>query len=196
MPDNRYHFVTEWEFEARIEEVADILSDGPALARWWPSVYLDVKELEHGDEQRVGAVMDLYTKGWLPYTLRWQLRVTEANYPNGFSFVAWGDFVGRGTWTLKQDGPLVKVAYDWDIEAQKVLLRRLSFLLAPVFAANHLWAMDKGHESLKLELLRRRAASNEERARIPDPPGATWLSSRRQRPHTAQIREEEEHHAP
>jgi hypothetical protein len=186
VPGNRYHFVTEWQFEARTEEVADILSDGPALVRWWPSVYLDVKELEHGDENRVGAVLDLYTKGWLPYTLRWQLRVTDAHYPNGFSFAAWGDFVGRGTWTFVQDGPIVVVTYDWDIEAQKPLLRRLSFLLGPVFAANHRWAMEKGYESLKLELLRQRATTPGERERIPAPPGAAW-PPRRQRAHAQQV---------
>jgi hypothetical protein len=196
VPGSRYHFVTQWQFRARVEEVADILGDGPALARWWPSVYLDVMELEQGDGQKVGAVLDLYTKGWLPYRLRWQLRVTEANYPNGFSFVAWGDFVGRGTWVLAQDGPLANVTYDWDIEVQKPLLRRLSFLLRPVFAANHRWAMEKGQESLKLELLRRHAATPEERERVPGPPGPTRIFSRRKRADAAQVESQAERSGP
>src|SRR5206468_12539491 len=112
-----------WWFEARIEEVADILSDAPGLARWWPSVYLDVRELEHGDERRVGALVDLYTRGWLPYTLRWRGRVIEADYPHGFTIDTWGDFVGRGTWKLQQEGPLVHVNYEWTVRANKPLLR-------------------------------------------------------------------------
>jgi hypothetical protein len=53
----------------------------------------------------VVKLVDLYTKGWLPYTLRWQFRVTESRSPYGFTIEALGDFVGRGIWTFAQDGP-------------------------------------------------------------------------------------------
>jgi hypothetical protein len=109
MSSNDYHFITNWRVEGEINEVADILKDAAALPRWWPSVYLDVQILEQGDENGVGKVVSLYTKGWLPYTLRWQFRVTESSYPYGFSLKAWGDFTGRGIWTLEQDGSHVNV---------------------------------------------------------------------------------------
>jgi hypothetical protein len=124
------------------------------LPRWWPSVYLDVKVLEPGDKDGIGKVVSLHTKGWLPYTLRWQFRVTESRYPHGFSLEAWGDFNGRGIWTLEQDGPNVNVTYDWKIRADKPLLSALSFLFKPIFSANHRWAMTRGEESLKIELAR------------------------------------------
>lgn len=157
MASNDYHFITHWRIKGSIEEIAEILSDAPDLARWWPSVYLRVDELEPGDpETGVGKVVDLYTKGWLPYTLRWQFRVTESNAPHGFALEAWGDFDGRGIWTLEQDGEWANVTYDWKIRADKPLLRMLSFLLKPVFSANHHWAMNQGEESLKRELARRK----------------------------------------
>lgn len=158
------------------QEVFDILSNAPDLARWWPAVYLDVRELAPGDERGVGKIVSLYTTGWLPYTLRWQFRVTEADIPRAFSLEAWGDFVGRGIWTLEQAGPWVNITYDWQIRADKPLLRRLSFLLKPIFSANHRWAMARGEESLRLELARRHAATPEERARIPPPPGPTPIT--------------------
>jgi hypothetical protein len=111
--------------------------------------------------------------------LRWQFRVTESRSPYGFTIEALGDFVGRGIWTFAQDGDQVDVTYDWKIRAEKPLLRRLTFLLRPIFEANHRWAMARGEESLRLELARRRAATPEERARVPPPPGPTttmpWL---------------------
>ena len=61
--------------------------------------------------------------------------------------------------------------YDWRLRADKPLLRNLSFLLRPLFEANHRWAMAQGETSLKLELQRRRATSDEARATIPPPPG-------------------------
>lgn len=172
MSANEYHFVTHWRVPGTVAEVAEILADAPDLPRWWPSVYLDVQETNPGDEDGIGKEVSLYTTGWLPYTLRWQFRVTESNYPHGFAIEAWGDFVGRGEWTLRQDGEQVHVTYDWRIRAEKPLLRRLSFLLRPVFAANHRWAMACGEESLRLELARRAA---DDRQPLPPPPGPTQL---------------------
>lgn len=154
MPSNEYHFITHWRVEGAINEVADILKAADELPRWWPSVYLEVKALEPGDKGGIGKVVSLHTKGWLPYTLRWQFRVTESRYPHGFSLDAWGDFNGRGIWTLEQDGPTVNVTYDWKIRVDKPLLRSLSFLFKPIFSANHRWAMARGEESLKIELAR------------------------------------------
>ncbi len=174
MSSNEYHIVTEWRVWSTVNEVADILREATDLPRWWPSVYLNVQEIEPGDETGVGRVVALYTKGWLPYTIRWTFRVTEVNYPYGFALEAWGDLVGRGVWTLRQEGEWVYIIYDWKINAEKPLFRIFSFILKPVFTANHRWAMRMGEESLKMELLRRRALTPEERARIPLPPGPTF----------------------
>ena len=176
LASNDYHFITHWRVEAPIEEVAEILSNGVDLVRWWPSVYLNAEELEPGDAEGVGRVISLYTKGWLPYTLRWQFRVTESRFPHGFTLEAWGDFDGRGIWTLEQDGPWVDVTYDWKIRAEKPLLRYFSFIMKPIFGANHRWAMAQGEASLKLELARRHAATAEERAQVPAPPGPTSVA--------------------
>ena len=154
MAGNDYHFITEWRMEGTVAEVYQFLSNAPDFVRWWPKVYLDVKELEPGDQTGIGKVMSLHTKGWLPYTLRWQYRVTEVNAA-GFAFEANGDFVGRGIWKFKQDGNYVNMTFDWQIRADKPLLRYLSFLLKPLFSANHRWAMAQGERSLRAELARR-----------------------------------------
>lgn len=174
MTSNEYHYITHWRVKGTIQEVSEILSRATDLVRWWPSVYLNVQEGEAGDENGIGKVIHLYTKGWLPYTLRWSFRVTESKYPYGFALEAWGDFVGRGIWTLEQNGEWADITYDWKIRADKPLLKYFSFLFKPIFGANHQWAMRMGEESLRLELMRRHAATPEERARIPSPPGPTF----------------------
>lgn len=172
--NNDYHFITTWRVPSTVEEITQVIGDAPALVRWWPSVYLDVKEIEPGEANGLGKVVGLYTKGWLPYTLRWQFRVTEVRHPLGFTLVATGDFVGRGIWTFRQEGPEVVIIYDWKISAEKPILRYLSFIMKPLFSANHHWAMRMGEESLRLELARRHAQTADERARIPAPPGPTF----------------------
>lgn len=156
MPTNAYHFVTVWLLDdTTCEEVSDVLSQAEELPRWWPSVYLSVKVTENGDARGIGKRVELHTKGWLPYTLRWSFVITENRKPNGFALEATGDFVGRGIWTLTPYGDGVRVVYDWKISAEKGLLKTFSFLMKPVFSWNHRWAMRQGHESLKRELARR-----------------------------------------
>jgi hypothetical protein len=179
---NDYHFVTTWRMAATPDEISATLGDAATLARWWPSVYLRVRVVDEGDDRGIGKVVDLWTKGFLPYTLRWRFIVTKSDPPNGFELEASGDFVGRGIWTLRSvadpgapGGPLTLVTYDWCIVAEKGLLRRLSPIMKPIFGANHRWAMARGEESLRLELARRRVAGDPVLlAAIRRPPGPTF----------------------
>jgi len=148
---NDYHFITHWRVRGTVKEIIDILNNAEDLPRWWPSVYIDVKKR--------GDIVELFTKGWLPYTLRWSFRVLE-NRPDGFIIEAFGDFVGRGEWLLTQSGDDVDITYDWHIRAEKRLLKLFSPILKPIFAANHRWAMARGEESLKIELARRHGVAH------------------------------------
>lgn len=161
MRANDYHFITHWRVPGTVDQVSEVLSEPLEFPRWWPSVYLSVKPVEAGGANGVGGVYELHTKGWLPYTLRWQSRVTESHRPHGFSLEATGDFDGRGVWTFEQDHDFVNITYDWRIRAEKPLLRYLSLLLKPIFAANHRWAMARGEESLRAELGRRAGAGQQ-----------------------------------
>jgi len=170
-----YAFVTVWRVPGTVLEVATVLADAAALPRWWPSVYLGVRVLHTPDlETGLGAVAELHTTGWLPYTLTWTLEITEPITETGFALSAVGDLEGAGRWTFEVDGPEVVITYDWRVRAGKPLLRRLSWLLRPAFEANHHWAMARGEQSLALELRRRRAHGDAERARVPAPPQPTF----------------------
>ena len=144
-------------------------------------MYLDTKQLAPADEHGLGRCVRFHTKGWLPYTLHWESCSTEADRPHRIAIRATGDFDGRGTWTFEPDGNFVNVTFDWQLTAEKPLLRYLSFFLKPIFAANHVWAMARGEQSLRLELARRQAATPAERNQIAAPPGPNktsglWLS--------------------
>ncbi len=149
---NEYAFVSNWVVEGTADEVWDILADPLELPRWWPSVYLSVRAIQNS-----GDAYDLHTRGWLPYTLRWQFRRVGANRPVSMRLEAWGDLTGHGEWTFTANGASeVHIRYDWRVRADKWILRNLSWLFKPAFAANHRWAMARGEESLRAELLRRR----------------------------------------
>ena len=170
---NEYHFITHWFAPgATIEEVYKLIADATALPQWWPSVYLEVTEVTAPGAVRAdgtGRQFDLFTKGWLPYTLRWRMTGREAHPPDGLTIGADGDFVGRGIWTFTQTPDGVAIVFDWKLIAEKPLLRFFSPLLKPAFAANHCWAMAQGEISLLRELERRRTPASS----VAPPPGPT-----------------------
>lgn len=174
---NDYHFITHWRVPGTVEDVSEIIGDTTALPQWWPAVFLEAEELVHGDENGIGREVRVKTKGWLPYLLHWTMRTEEARRSHGYRISSSGDFVGSGEWTFEQDGPCVNITYDWQIRADKPLLKYFSFLLKPAFGANHRWAMEQGEISLRLELARRKAAADE-LAVIGPPPApsrTSWL---------------------
>jgi hypothetical protein len=178
---NEYKFITRWRLRATASEIYDLIATPLDYPRWWPSVYLQTKQLAPPDESGLGRRVWLLTKGWLPYTLRWESSTTEADRPRRIAICATGDFNGRGIWTFEQENDFVDVTFDWQLTADKPLLRYLSILLKPVFSANHVWAMARGKQSLELELARRHAPNAEARSRVPSPPGPNktsgiWLS--------------------
>ncbi len=170
---NDYHFITNWRVAGNCEDIYDIISEPLEYTRWWPSVYLKTELVtDRPGERRIRY----HTKGWLPYTLNWESYVLESKRPERIAIRALGDFDGRGIWTFSQNGSFVNVNFDWKLRADKALLRNLSFLLKPMFSANHRWAMQRGWESLELELARRHAETEEQRRGIPSPPGPNRTS--------------------
>jgi uncharacterized protein YndB with AHSA1/START domain len=157
---SEYQFITHWHVEASPQEVYEIITDSAKLTDWWPAVYLDLKVLEKGGENGINKLVELYTKGWLPYTLRWKFRVIKVNKPYSIEIKAIGDFDGGGIWTFEPTETGTNITYNWRIEAKKPILKKLSWLMKPAFSANHLWAMRKGEESLKLEIRRRKGEPN------------------------------------
>ena len=88
-----------------------------SFPRWWPAVYFDARETAPPGPDGLGRRIALVTKGWLPYTIRWEFGVVEPRYPYSFAIAATGDFDGRGVWTFEQAGPFVDITYDWRLRA-------------------------------------------------------------------------------
>jgi hypothetical protein len=168
---NTFRFVTTWRVRGSAGEVADILRHPLDLPRWWPAVYLSASELSPPDDRGLHQRVRVQTKGFLPYTIGWDLIVTENRYPERFAIEASGDFEGGGVWTIAQDGGDVRATCDWRVHVTRPVLQRLAPLVRPLLEANYHWAMRQGRESLLVELQRRRAATPDARRAVPPPPG-------------------------
>ena|SRR5437764_13025835 len=63
---NDYHFITHWRVKGSTAEIYDIISEPMEYPRWWPSVYLQTKEIEPGDEHGVGGEFCCIPKDGFP----------------------------------------------------------------------------------------------------------------------------------
>lgn len=169
MTDNHYHFISHWRVRGTAKGVFSVLQDPCDLPRWWPSVYHSVTET---DQKQDDTTYEMATTGWLPYALTWELHPIEKDVPYRIELESTGDLVGPGIWQIENDGQMVDVTYDWDIRAEKPLLRWLSPIARPIFKLNHQWAMEKGEESLQRELDRRQSQPTDDVQHSP-PPGST-----------------------
>ena len=163
---NEYRVVTTWRLRAEPWEALALLAEPTTWPAWWPAAFLEVVELERPAGTRIGRRVAVHSKGWLPHSF--QLQATITNQPDDEHWVLSvdGDFEGQCVCGLHRVGEEVEVVFDWQPRVVKPFVRYLSWVLKPIFVANHKWVMRRGRVGLDLEVRRRRAL----RHRLPVPP--------------------------
>ena len=145
-PMRPYLFVDEWDVAAAPESVFEAIADSRSYPRWWRPVYLDV---EADGPAALGASARHHFKGRLPYHLHTRSTIVEIEPPWRVVAEVDGDLRGRGTWTLTPTPAGTHVRFDWQVHADRALLRLLTPVLRPVFRWNHNWAIARAMEGLE-----------------------------------------------
>ncbi|MBV9334979.1 MAG: SRPBCC family protein [Solirubrobacterales bacterium] len=144
-PMRPYRFVDEWDVAAAPEAVFDAIADSRTYPNWWRPVYLKV---EADGVVAVGSTALHHFKGRLPYHLHTRSVVVEIERPRRVVANVDGDLRGRGTWTLTPTGDGTHVRFDWQVYADRRVLRVLTPVLRPIFRWNHNWAIARAMEGL------------------------------------------------
>jgi len=145
-PMRPYRFVDEWDVAAAPEAVFNAIADSRTYPDWWRPVYLEVG----GDGRaEVGGEARQHFKGRLPYHLHTRSVIVEIDRPHRVAADVYGDLRGRGTWTLSPTSHGTHVRFDWQVYADRTLLRVLTPLLRPLFRWNHNWAIARAMEGLE-----------------------------------------------
>jgi hypothetical protein len=186
MTGSDYHFLTRWELEASSQEIFDLIADAPSYPSWWPSVFLDARVLEPGDERGVGRLVEVRTATPLLFTLRWRYRVTAAHSPDRLAVEASGDLEGLGLWTFEGRDRKTVARFHWRGRVTRAPFHQLPTFLRPLARASYRWAMERGFTSLLLEVWRRRTDDQEARDWLPRPPGPAFPRNLRPRRPPAQ----------
>jgi uncharacterized protein YndB with AHSA1/START domain len=146
LASREYRFVDEWDVAASPEAVFHAISEARTYPQWWTPVYLDV---EASGEPEVGKESRQHFKGRLPYHLHTRSRITRLEPPHVIEADVDGDLRGHGTWTLTAIPDGTHVRFDWQVFADKPLLRVLTPILRPAFRWNHAWAIARAQEGLE-----------------------------------------------
>ncbi len=141
-----YVFVDEWEVAAPREAVFDAVADARTYPQWWRPVYIDV---DADGPAELGKQSHQHFKGRLPYHLNTRSTVVALDPPHTITGDVDGDLRGRGTWTLTATATGTHVRFDWQVFADRRLLRVLTPVLRPVFRWNHNWAIARAKEGLE-----------------------------------------------
>lgn len=139
----RYDFLTCWCVEAPIERVFAVLNDSAAYPQWWKGVTA-VEVLEPGGADGVGELARWSWRSALPYTLRFDSRVTRVEAPYLIEGRASGELEGTGIWRLFSDPASTAVLYSWQVRTTKPWMNIWGPLARPAFRWNHDQVMRQG----------------------------------------------------
>lgn len=148
-----YRFLDRWVVPAPIDAVYALISRPLDYPAWWGKVFLAAS----GDEGEAepGKRVDVLSRGYLPYRLRFSLTCVATDRPHRIDSAVAGDFEGSGTWLLEEREGVTYALLDWRPRVNKAGVRQLTPLLRPLFRSNHTWGMRRGQEAVLAALGRR-----------------------------------------
>jgi hypothetical protein len=149
MPD--YHFVTEWDIPAPIDEVFPVIADSLSWPEWWRGVR-SVQELAPGDANGIGLLLRFEWRSQLPYSLVFDMRSTLVEPPTRLSGTATGQLAGEGRWYLAPMPGGTHIRYEWDVRTTEWWMNLLAPIAQPFFVWNHDVVMGWGEEGLRRRL--------------------------------------------
>jgi hypothetical protein len=152
MATNYYVFADKFTAPCNVETAFEYLHRVEEYTRWWGKVYKKIERLKDGAANGVGTKYRLTFAGFLPYTLTLENEETLVDRPFRFEFVASGDLEGKGAWIFTPVANGTEVTFDWRVAANKKVIRIFSFLLKPLFRANHAYCVRAANEGIRKDL--------------------------------------------
>lgn len=149
-----FRFGYVWRIEGPIDTVFYYVSDARTFPEWF-YVFTSVKTDEGDEEVGVGSHADLRVRAALPYSLDWDITVTEYNRPhlltNACRLRLSGGIQLRGyvRFRFEQDGPVVTVTNEQELAPERPWPAPLHWLAQRAFTFNHHWAMGRAQPELQ-----------------------------------------------
>ena len=152
-----YIFVDKFIAPCTIETAYNYIKEIDDYPRWWGKVYKKIVKLKEAPPDTAGSKYAVTVGGFLPYSLTIENEVKLVEMPNRIEFIANVYLEGKGAWVFKEIKEGTEITFDWRVAANKRVIRLFSFLLKPLFRANHVYCVRKAEEGIKKDLQRHEA---------------------------------------
>lgn len=146
-----YSFVTNWELEARLEDVWNAIYNSLEWPQWWKGVK-SVIEIKPNDANGINGIRIYTWKISVTYGLSFSMQLTEKEFLKRLKGIASGELEGTGEWIFTENNGIVHVRYNWNVVTNKKWMNTFAFLLKPVFKFNHNVVMHWGGKGLAKKL--------------------------------------------
>ncbi len=124
-----------------------------AYPEWWPSIK---RMVIHGDDPQLqkNSAVTCYIKGFLPYTLVFNVRITDCVPFARLEMSVSGGLVGTGRFILEGAGETTSVLFLWNVDLGSTWLNSLAKFppVHKLFTANHRYATQKAIKRMKLRI--------------------------------------------
>lgn len=153
----RYRFITEWEFDAPLPLAWSAILNSQDWPKWWPGV-LAVTPVKPG--AGTGDVRRYAMRSALPYTLEFDMEVTEIVPRVRLAGRARGEVAGTGVWTFAPLNGAVdaseergcRLRYEWHVRTVPLWMNLLAPFARPLIKWNHDRIMVAGARGLARHL--------------------------------------------
>lgn len=143
----RYRFETEWQVDAPVGRVWNALLDYRAWPTWWKG-FRSVEQIRPGDERGVGMVIRQGWRSYVPYTLVFDLEITDIRPQGGLTGRASGDVEGSCGWTFEERDGMTSVRFVLDVRTTRPWMNVPAPFAGRVFAFNYDAIMRRGSRGL------------------------------------------------
>jgi hypothetical protein len=146
-----YRFVTTSEIAVPRNRAWAEVSRPERWVTWWPGLN-EVKQLEPGDDEGRGTLLEFVFKSFLPYTLSFRGRITLIEPPQRMEIDAIGELEGNAVYELEDLGESTRMRLTWTVKTTKTWMNVLAPIARPFFAWNHDILMKAGARGLARKL--------------------------------------------
>jgi hypothetical protein len=144
---SHYRFVTEWQIDAPIDRVWDAVLDYRGWPTWWKG-FTTVEQVGAGDDDGIGMTLRQGWRSLLPYTLLFDLEITNVVRHRRLEGRVSGDVEGTCSWTFDADDHRTRVAFLMDVRTARWWMDIPVPFSRRIFAANFDAIMRWGSEGI------------------------------------------------
>jgi len=148
---HQYSFTTEWQFEAPVEAIWEVIYAMDQWPDWWKYVK-KVEYIKTGVNGDIGSIRRIKWGTALPYSLTFNSELLAVDPFKRIQGSVFGELEGKGIWTFTSREHMTYVRYDWKVNTTKKWMNLLAPIARPLFNWNHDIVMKAGYEGLKKKI--------------------------------------------